>query len=112
MEDLGFMTLVETQKKVVNYYERDFAVKDAIALINEHAKGDIIGLKYIEPIELNSKGADFKKAYLKCMNGGDIIVVNIDVLEIPTNEPTKYELTYKRYIIDDSKLQPMARRKQ
>ena len=112
MQELEFMTLVETHSKIVNHYERDFAVKDAIALIKECAHGNIVGLKYIEPIELNPKGFSFKKAYLKGVSEGDIIVVNIDVLEIPTTEPTKYELTYKRYIIDDSRLQSMARWKQ
>lgn len=104
MEDLEFLTLADTRKKVVSYYERGFAIQAAIDLIKEQTRGDIVALKYIEPIDLNTKRDGFKKACLKGMNGGDIVVVDIEVLEVPPTEPTKYELTYKRFIIDDSKL--------
>lgn len=114
MDNLEFMTMVEIHSKTVSHHTMEAAVKDAINLIKEHSNGELVGLKCVEPL---APGRGPSTSKVRCMVEGDYIVVDITAVEAPTKwagilhrfKP-KYTLTYKRYVVDNARLQAMTTR--
>ena len=107
MEDLELMRQTASARRKIVAGTWAGAIRTAAALLKELAHGELLGLQYVEPLDVNQeeKPPFVQGTELDDKNGCKTLRVTIKSLDTDPREGRAwYELQFARYTLDETRL--------